>query len=153
MAMPIRFLRTLIASLDAAGPWLGPLGLRLLLAYEFWGAGMRGLGGPNAFAPIHATLMFPFDTIPVEITWPFFIVSQLVGAVALLLGLGTRVSALALSLFCVSGMVAAQAGPGEQLSLFYLAMLLPLILSGPGMLSLDHWIRSRYFQAERRLWS
>jgi putative oxidoreductase len=32
---------------------------------------------------------------------------------------------------------------GYKLPLMYLLMLIPLVLSGPGRLSIDHWIRSR----------
>jgi putative oxidoreductase len=42
---------------------------------------------------------------------------------------------------------------GWKLPLIYLVMFLPLILSGPGKLSLDHWLRGHYLKAERRLWS
>ena len=42
---------------------------------------------------------------------------------------------------------------GWKLPLIYLVMLLPLILSGPGRLSLDHWLRRRFLQVQRRLWS
>jgi putative oxidoreductase len=42
---------------------------------------------------------------------------------------------------------------GWKLPLIYLVMFLPLILSGPGKLSVDHWLRERHLKAERRLWS
>ena len=36
---------------------------------------------------------------------------------------------------------------GYKLPLMYLTMLIPLLLAGPGKLSLDHWIRRRVLGA------
>ncbi len=61
--------RDMFGKLDKAGEWLGLLGLRLLLAYEFWEAGLEKLRGENWFASIKDQFPFPFNLVPVEISW------------------------------------------------------------------------------------
>ena len=51
--------RALGERLDVAGVWLAPLGLRLLLAWEFWEAGITKLQGQNWFARLR-----PSDSSP-----------------------------------------------------------------------------------------
>jgi putative oxidoreductase len=153
-------LKRLLAGLDLVGGWLAPLGMRLLLAREFWDAGRAKLHGENWFGEIREGLLFPFNLLPIDLNWQLVIWVELLGAVALVLGLGTRFFALALSILTLVAIFAVHAGHGYtiaeggwKLPLLYLAMLLPLLLSGPGKLSLDHWLRQRYLSAERRLWS
>ena len=47
--------------LNGIGSWLGMLGLRLFIAYEFWQSGLVKLHGPNWFADIH--MQFPFRSM------------------------------------------------------------------------------------------
>lgn len=65
----------------------------------------------------------------------------------LLLGLGTRFASVSLIVLTIVAWISVHAGNGYnvcdngyQLPLMYLVMLVPLLLSGPGKLSLDHWI-------------
>jgi putative oxidoreductase len=51
-------LNTLLGGLDMAGSWLAPLALRLLLAKEFWDAGVGKFHGRNWFGDIRTG--FPF---------------------------------------------------------------------------------------------
>ena len=55
--------------LEGTGRWLAPLGLRLLLAWEFWEAGMQKLRGENWFAGIQADFPFPFNLVPPDLSW------------------------------------------------------------------------------------
>jgi len=153
-------LRALLGWLDGLGTWLAPLGLRLLLAWEFWLAGVEKYHGRNWFSEFREQFPFPFHLLPPEISWRMVLWFELIGAVALLLGLATRFVALALSLLTVAAVFAVHADAGYnvcdngwKLPLLYLVMLLPLILGGPGKLSLDCWLRGRYLESERRLWS
>jgi putative oxidoreductase len=130
--------------------WAGPLGLRLLIAYEFWEAGVEKFGGENWFADIQDQFPFPFSVLPASLSWTLATWSELLGAVALVLGLGTRLASAALMVLTVVAWAAVHAGHGFnvcdngfKLPLIYLVMFLPLLLSGPGRASLDHWIAKR----------
>lgn len=142
--------RDVFGKLDKVGGWVGLLGLRLLLAYEFWEAGLEKLRGENWFAGIQNQFPFPFSVVPVEISWQIATWTELLGPIALVLGLGTRFASIALMVLTVVAWVSVHAGNGYnvcdngfKLPLMYLLMFLPLLLSGPGKLSLDHLIRSR----------
>jgi putative oxidoreductase len=134
--------------LDQIGGWLGMLGIRLLLAYEFGMAGLEKLRGDNWFADIQGDFPFPFSRVPVDISWLLATWTELVGAAALAIGLGTRfwtVSLLILDLVAWLSVHGANGynvcDNGYKLPLMYLVMLLPLVLWGPGRLSIDHAIR------------
>ncbi|OYY94279.1 MAG: hypothetical protein B7Y41_08145 [Hydrogenophilales bacterium 28-61-23] len=152
--------QTLLTSLDSAGDWLAPLVLRLILAKEFWDAGMAKLNGNNWLIDIQSQIPFPFSLLSPEIGWHLVTAFEIIGPVALVIGLGTRFFAASLSLLILVAIATVHVGHGYTISeggwklpLLHLAMLLPLILSGPGKLSLDHWLRQRFAQTERRLWS
>ncbi|MDP1924964.1 MAG: DoxX family protein [Thiobacillus sp.] len=139
--------------LDGLGSWVGLLGLRLLLAYEFWQSGVEKFRGDNWFGEIQSQFPFPFSVVPVDISWFLSTWVELIGPVMLLLGLGTRFWALSLLILDIVAWQAVHAGNGYnvcdngfKLPLMYLLMLIPLVLSGPGKLSLDHGIRQRYLR-------
>jgi putative oxidoreductase len=139
-----------LSFLDGLGSWVGLLGLRLLLAYEFWQSGVEKFRGDNWFGEIQSQFPFPFSVVPVDISWFLSTWVELIGPVMLLLGLGTRFWALSLLILDIVAWQAVHAGNGYnvcdngfKLPLMYLLMLIPLVLSGPGKLSLDHGIRQR----------
>jgi putative oxidoreductase len=153
-------LKSLLEVSDATGYWIGPLVLRLILAKEFWDAGIEKLNGANWFIDIQAQFPFPFNLFSAEFSWQLATGFEIVGPLALLLGLGTRFFAFSLSILTLVAIAAVHAGHGYTISeggwklpLIYLAMLLPLILSGAGKLSIDHWLRQHFLKTERRLWS
>lgn len=143
--------------LEGAGRWLAPLGLRLLLAWEFWEAGMQKLQGENWFAGIQDKFPTPLDRVPTDLSWGLATWAELIGAVALLLGLGTRFFAFVLLVLTAVATVSVHwpadwAGLSElwrgyaisdkgfgnfKLPLLFAAMLLPLVFHGAGRLSLD----------------
>lgn len=138
---------------DSLGIWLGMLSLRLILAYEFWESGVEKFRGENWFADIQSNFPFPFSVVPVDISWSMATWIELIAPSMLLLGLGTRFWAVALLVLDVVAWYAVHAGNGYnvcdngfKLSLLYLMMLIPLVLSGPGKLSVDYWIRQRYLR-------
>ncbi|MEW6332150.1 MAG: DoxX family protein [Pseudomonadota bacterium] len=144
-------MRHLFGGLDRVGAWLAPLGLRLLLAYEFWESGVEKLRGENWFADIQDQFPFPFNLLPVDLSWQISTWTELVGPVALVLGLGTRFAGASLIILTVVAWASVHAGNGYnvcdngfKLPLIYLVMFLPLLLSGAGKLSLDHLIAQRF---------
>ncbi len=140
----ITMCRTVFDKLDIAGTWVSLLSLRLLLAWEFWGAGVKKFNGNNWFARIQDDFPFPFNVIPTDISWFMATWSELAGAVALLLGLGTRFAAVSLIIVDIVALVSVHADNGYnvcdngfKLPLIFLMMLIPLLLAGPGKASLD----------------
>jgi len=143
--------------LEGVGQWLAPLGLRLILAWEFWEAGIEKYRGQNWFASIQSDFPFPFNVVPPDISWTIATWFELGGAVALLLGLGTRF--FAFSLFVLTmvatasvhwpmewqtlkdlamGYAISDKGFGNfKLPLIFAVMLVPLIFRGAGKFSLD----------------
>lgn len=140
--------RYLYQQLDRVGTFLPQLALRLLLAYEFWEAGVEKFNGQNWFAHIQGDFPFPFSVIPVEISWFIATWSELLGAVALVIGLGTRFFSLVLIILTLVAWASVHAGLGYnvcdngfKLPLIYLVMFMPLLFCGAGKLSLDHWLK------------
>ncbi|MBV6477014.1 MAG: DoxX family protein [Rhodocyclaceae bacterium] len=150
----------ILAALDGAGAWLAPLGLRLILAWEYFEAGLEKFRGENWFGDIQDQFPFPFSVVPPEISWQLATWFELAGGIALLVGFGTRFFSASLFILTVvaiaavhwpaewhtlaelaQGYALTDKGQGNyKLPLIFLVMLLPLILTGPGRLSLDAWI-------------
>lgn len=147
--------------LRAAGDWIAPLGLRLLLAYEFYSAGMMKAdvdGTPGWFA--NKAFPAPFDWFPAGMNWNMLLWTEIVAGLALLLGLFTRFFAFALIIITTiaivsthwpegwdslselwQGYVVSDDGFGNfRIPALFLAMLFPLLFTGGGKLSLDHLI-------------
>jgi len=138
--------------LNQGGEYISMLGLRLLLAYEYWESGVAKFNGANWFTEIQAQFPFPFSVIPPEISWFLATWSELLGAVALVIGLGTRFFSASLIILTIVAWASVHAGLGYnvcsngfKLPLIYLVMFIPLLFSGPGKLSLDHMI-ARHFR-------
>lgn len=158
------FYDTLTARLRASGDYVWPLALRLILAWEFWEAGVTKLHGKNWFADIpwadwQKGFPWPFSTLPLDLNWLAATWGELVFALMLLFGLFTRFAAI--SLIVISAVAAAAVhwpaqwssyselwqgyaitskdGSGNfKLALLFIIMLLPLVFHGGGRLSLDH---------------
>lgn len=150
--------------LDPAGDWVALLPIRLLMAYEFGKAGMMKLNGKNWFANIQDNFPFPFDVIPVEISWFIATWAEILGAFGLVLGLFTRFWAISLVILSVvaiagvhwpddwnslaelwKGYAVSNKGFGNyRIPLLFIAMLIPLIFTGAGKLSLDHILAKRF---------
>lgn len=140
----------LTAGADAVGGWLAMLSLRLVLAWEFFEAGREKLTGENWFADIRDAFPFPFDSVPVALSWQLATWTELIAPVLLVLGLATRFAGVSLVVLTLVAWAAVHAGNGYnvcdngyKLPLIYLAMLAPLVLAGPGKLSLDFWLKRR----------
>lgn len=158
-----KLLARLFAGLDWIGLWIGLLGLRLLLGWEYFESGREKFLGENWFADIQGQFPYPFSLVPPDISWQMATWFELLGGIALVIGLGTRffgVSLFVLTIVAIAavhwpaewtsfgdllkGYVITDQGHGNfKLPVIFMAMLLPLILSGPGKLSLDALIRRR----------
>jgi putative oxidoreductase len=158
-----KLVSTLLDNLDLLGLWLGLLSLRVLLGWDFFESGLEKFHGSNWFMDIQGRFPFPFNLVPPEISWQMATWFELIGGVALVLGLATRffsVSLFVLTLVAIASVHWPEMwnGFGEllmgygftdngfgnfKLPVLFLGMLLPLILLGPGHLSLDHWLRRR----------
>lgn len=152
-----------VAILDPLGDWLALLPIRLLMAYEFGKAGMMKLNGNNWFGNVQENFPFPFDVIPVEISWFLATWAEIFGAIGLVLGLFTRFWAFSLVILSVvaiagvhwpddwnslaelwKGYAVSDKGFGNyRIPLLFIAMLIPLIFTGAGKLSLDHILLKR----------
>lgn len=153
-----------IGILDPAGDWFALLPIRLLMAYEFGRAGMMKLNGNNWFANVQDNFPFPFNVVPVEISWFLATWTEILGAAGLALGLFTRFWALGLivvTFVAISGVhmpddwnslaelwkgyAVTNKGFGNfRIPLLFAAMLLPLLFTGAGKLSLDHVLSRRF---------
>lgn len=153
-------LRTL-NTIDLAGLWLGLLSLRLLLGWDYLESGLEKLRGENWFADIQERFPFPFDVVPPEISWQMATWFEILGGVALILGLATRFFSISLIVLTVvaiiavhwpeswstwhelmQGYVFTDQGFGNfKLPVLFIGMFLPLLLLGPGKLSIDAWLR------------
>ena len=147
-----------VARLEGAGETLPPLVLRLIMGWEFWESGLEKLRGENWFTDIQQRFPFPFDQLPTGFSWTLSTWTEILGALLLWLGLGTRVAAFAL-LFVTfvataavhwpdmwsmwsdlaKGYAIKDMGHGNfKLPLLFVVMLLPLVFNGAGKFSLDH---------------
>ena len=159
----INFYDGLTARLRDVGDWVWPTGLRLIMFWEFWEAGVMKYNGDNWFGNIpwadwQKGFPFPFNALGDDLNWLAATWGELILSVMILFGLFTRFSAF--SLIVVTGVATAAvhwpaaynglAGLWEgyvitakeagnfKLPLLFVIMLLPLVFYGGGKLSLDH---------------
>jgi putative oxidoreductase len=150
--------------LDPAGDWVALLPIRLLMAYEFGTAGMMKFNGENWFAKIQDNFLFPFNHVPVEISWFLATWTEILGALGLFLGLFTRFWAFSLivvSIVAISGVhwpedwnslaelwkgyAITNKGFGNyRVPLLFIAMLFPLVFRGAGKPSLDQILANKF---------
>ena len=153
-------------SLDTASLWLAMIPMRLLLAWEFWESGWEKYTGENWFADIQDRFPFPFNLVPTDFSWWLSTWAELVCAIMLVFGLGTRLASITLFILTIvaigsvhwptgwqsfnellMGYALTDKGFGNyKLPLIFLIMLFPLILHGGGKLSLDYWIHRLWRQ-------
>ncbi len=162
----IRLTNQVIGKLESAGDWVALLLIRLLLAYEFGKAGLMKFNGNNWFANYQDDFLFPFNVVPVEVSWFLATWAEILGSICLVVGLFTRfwaISLIVLTLVAISGVhwPADWSGLSElwesyaisrksdahgnfRIPLLFIAMLLPLVFRGAGKLSLDHILARRF---------
>jgi putative oxidoreductase len=144
--------------LGRTGTWLALLPLRLILAWEFWEAGVEKLGGENWFDSVRGDFPLPFNVIPADTSWFLATWTELLGGLGLALGLFTRfwsAGLIILSIVAIAGVhwpaewnslaelwqgysVSDRGFGNYKLPLLFIVMLLPLVFFGAGKASLDH---------------
>ena len=153
----------LVDLLESSGDWIALLPIRLLMAWEFGRAGLAKYNGSNWFANVQDNFPFPFNVVPVEISWFLATWFEILGAIGLAIGLFTRFWALSLVMLTVvavagvhwpdqwnslaelwMGYTVTDKGFGNfRIPLLFLVMLLPLVFRGAGKLSVDHLLVKR----------
>ena len=152
--------RSVVGLLESSGDWVALLPIRLLMAWEFGRAGLMKHNGSNWFANVQDNFPFPFNVVPVEISWFIATWFEILGAIGLVLGLFTRFwafSLIILSIVAIAGVhwpaewnslaelwrgyTVTDKGFGNfRIPLLFIVMLIPLVFRGAGKLSLDHII-------------
>ncbi len=152
-----------LATIDVLGLWVALISLRLILGWDFFESGLEKFNGDNWFADIQEQFPFPFNFVPPNISWQMATWFELLGGVALVIGLGTRffsVSLLVLSVVAIAsvhwpqawhtwgelaqGYVFTDQGFGNyKYPVVLMGMLWTLLWMGPGRLSLDYVLRRR----------
>jgi len=147
----INMTRNVFDELNGVGEHLSMLVLRLFLAWEFWESGVEKFNGDNWFADIQGDFPFPFNVIPTDISWFISTWTELIGAMALVVGLATRFTTVSFIVLDIVAWVSVHGDNGYnvcsngfKLPLIYLLMLIPLLLSGAGKASIDAWIKKRF---------
>ena len=151
-------------ALENAGDWVALLPIRLLMGHEFFKAGMMKFSGNNWFGNVKENFPFPFNVLPVEFSWFMATWVEILGGLALFLGLFTRFWAFSLVVVTIvaifgvhwpddwnslaelwKGYAVSNKGFGNyRIPLLFLAMLFPLVFLGGGKLSLDHVLAARF---------
>lgn len=164
MSKLIKIKKTVIQILDSSAPWFGLLAVRLLMGWEYLESGLEKLNGENWFTEIQGDFPFPFNIIPTSISWQMATWFEIIGGIALIIGLGTRFFSLTLIILTIvatsavhwpemwsmfsellKGYVITDNGFGNfKLPILFMAMLTALLFYGPGKLSIDAFIRRKY---------
>ncbi|MCO1335847.1 DoxX family protein [Microbulbifer sp. OS29] len=117
---------------------------RVLMSLLFIFAGWNKIGGYEMTEAFLVSMGIP------GLVLPLVIVVELVGGLAVLLGLFTRIAAFILFLFCfaAAGLVHLSPGDAVEMTSFMKNItiaggFLILACAGAGRFSLDHWIRDK----------
>ena len=160
----IRAKKHIVRLLSPAQDWVALLPIRLLIAYEFGNAGLMKFNGSNWFGRYQENFLFPFNHVPVEISWFLATWTEILGGLCLFVGLFTRFwafSLIILSIVAISGVhwpddwsslaelwkgyAITNKGFGNyRVPLLFIAMLIPLVFTGAGKLSLDNLLARRF---------
>ena len=135
------------------------------MAWEFGKAGIGKFNGQNWFGNVQDNFIFPFNVIPVDVSWFMATWFEILGSAGLLLGLFTRFWAFTLiiiSIVAISGVhwpaewsslgelwegyrITPKDGSGNyRVPLLFIAMLIPLVVAGAGKLSADSIVARRF---------
>ena len=154
----------IVGVLDKVGEWLPQLGLRVILGWEFFESGLIKFNGSNWFTDVQDDFPFPFNIIPTGLSWFLATWSELIGGILLFIGLFTRFWAFSLIILTVvatlavhwpaeinsfsdllKGYTISDKGFGNyKLPLLFLIMFLPLLFSGAGKASVDHFLAKQF---------
>ncbi len=152
-AMPMASMSVLTRGL-AALPRVETLGgsalqllFRLWMAKIFWDSAMVKIAGWSTTVSLFRDL-YQVPLLPPELAATMATSVELVGPVLLFFGIATRVAAIpmlgmALTIqFLVPDFYRIE-------HYYWMMLLLSLIVRGPGIVSVDHWVRKHFFVADR----
>lgn len=148
--------------LEKIAPWCAWLLLRVLIGWEFLESGLEKYHGENWFFEVQAQFPFPFNIIPADISWSLATNFEIVGGIALMIGLATRFFAVTMMILTwvatvavhwperimflsdlIKGYSITNEGYGNfKLPLLFVAMLIPLLFLGAGKLSVDALLKT-----------
>ncbi|MCG8435033.1 MAG: DoxX family protein [Gammaproteobacteria bacterium] len=155
---------TITGHLDKIGEYASPLVLRLLLGWEYFESGLVKFRGENWFQHVQDNFPFPFNVVPVELSWFMATWFEILGGLALFLGLFTRFFSASLIILTIVAILAVH-WPAEwnsfsdllkgyaisdkgfgnyKLPLIFIVMFIPLLFSGPGKASVDYFLRKKF---------
>ncbi|HTQ46067.1 MAG TPA: DoxX family protein [Polyangiaceae bacterium] len=145
-------MRGLVAFVDRAFKWLQGIGwlpllvARLAMAGEFVPSGWGKLGNLPKLTAYFVTLGIPAPALNAAAS----ATTELVGGILLLLGLGTRFAAAALTVVMTVAILTARLQDAHTIGDFfylpepaYIVIFLVLISQGAGRISVDHLIAAR----------
>lgn len=161
----LRVYQQTIDQLNYWGETFPPLLLRLILAVEFGASGLEKFHGTNWFQDI--AFPFPFNLLPADISWSIATYFEVIGAIALALGIATRFFSISLIILTVVAILSVhwpsqitsltdlitgyriidEEGDGlgnYKLPLIYIVMFFPLLFRGAGKLSLDYLLLKKF---------
>ncbi len=129
------------------------LGIRLYVAEVFFRSGLLKIGNWDGTMYLFKN-EYKVPLLPPELAAWLGTFGELAFPPLLALGLAARFAALSLSVFNVVAVISfwhvLSDNEAALMSHYYWGVLLLVTLChGPGVLSLDHWIRRRYFPAAR----
>jgi putative oxidoreductase len=134
--------KAVIDILDPAGDWVALLPIRLLMAYEFFKAGLTKFNGSNWFGNIQDNFPFPFNVIPlclfVGLFTRFWAFSLIILTVVAIFGVHWPDEWSSLAELWKGYAITDKGFGNYRVPLLFLAMLLPLLFIGGGKLSLDN---------------
>ena len=120
--------------------------IRLVLAYGFWGPGMKKYENFSNIVGWFDSIGIPFPTVNAFLATA----TEIGGAILLALGLFTRVISVPLIIVILVAIFTVHIGNGfdagdngYEIPLYYLLMLLSLVAFGGGKFSIDNLISSK----------
>jgi putative oxidoreductase len=123
--------------------------IRLVLAYGFWGPAMMKWGNMSGIADWFASMGYPFPLLNAYLAGT----TELLGAILLFLGLGTRLISIPLMFTMIVAITTVHLGNGFEagnngfeIPLYYLIMLFTLLVYGSGKISVDNIIEKKVLQ-------
>ncbi len=147
---------SLLARLLAALPKVESLGgsalqllFRLWMAKIFWDSGMQKIGGWGTTVALFKDL-YQVPVLPPEVAAYLAVSVELAAPVLLLFGIATRFAAIpmlgmALTIqFLVTDFYRVE-------HYYWMMLLISLIVRGPGLVSVDHWVRKHFHLADARI--
>jgi len=121
--------------------------IRLVLAYGFYGPAIMKAKDVSSITEWFGGMGIPFPAINAYLAT----ITEVVGVILLALGLGTRIIAIPLIIVMLVAIASVHIGNGFNASdngfeipLYYILMLLSLLVSGGGRISVDYLINRKW---------